>query len=208
MLARGSADSTASAFAVPGMSCSMPRAPAGERACGFIRDSSHATAASSEIGSYVSWAARRKAPTYAVGIPQAAARGRESFGAVDFAGAFSTTRDPSVPKPSNTIASAAAQTIGLLSGDHRLDSERRAAARRRDRAKTSSSSARVCEDVETATRCRSYPVPGVENRRPRSRGLCPLKVCARTPVARQSNDFRDREPSFFLGHLDSLADAW
>src|SRR5207244_7321943 len=71
----------------------------------------------------ISWAARRKAPTYAVGIPQAAAMGREGFGAVDFAGAFSTTRDPSVPKPSNTIASAAAQTIGLLSGDRRRSEE-------------------------------------------------------------------------------------
>jgi hypothetical protein len=81
MFARESADPTASAFAVPGMSCSMPRAPAGERARGLIRDSSHATAASSEIGSSVSWAARRNAPTYAVGIPQAARWVEESFGA-------------------------------------------------------------------------------------------------------------------------------
>jgi len=101
---------------------------------------------------------------YAVGIPQAAATGRESFGAADFAGAFSTTRDPSAAKPSTAIASAAAQATGLPTGDHRLDSERRAAARRRERAKTSSSSARVCEDVEAATRCRSYPLAGVENR--------------------------------------------
>src|SRR5512132_1014698 len=128
MFARESADPTASALAVPGMRCSLPRAPAGERARGLIRDSSHATAASSEIGSSVSWAARRKAPTYAVGIPQAAPTGRESFGAADFAGAFSTTRDPAAAKPSNALASAAAQTIGLPSGDHRLDSERRAAA--------------------------------------------------------------------------------
>ncbi len=37
--------------------------------------------------------------------------------------------------------------------------------------------------------------------------LCPLKVCAGTPVARQSNDLRDCEPSLFFGHFDSLADA-
>src|SRR6185437_15594908 len=39
------------------------------------------------------------------------------------------------------------------------------------------------------------------------RGLCSLKVCARTSVARQPNDLRDGEPTFFLRYIDRLADA-
>src|SRR5919198_5779049 len=41
----------------------------------------------------------------------------------------------------------------------------------------------------------------------RSCGLCPLKVCAGTTVARQSNDLRDEEVALFLGNVDGLADG-
>src|SRR5690348_9818405 len=127
MLARGSAEAVASALAVAGISWRIPRAPAAERACGFIRDSSHATAARSGSGNRVSRAAVRKAPAYAAGTPQVGDTVRAGFAAVDLAGAFGTTGDLAVAKESNATASTSApMTRGWSGRRRRFDSMCRA----------------------------------------------------------------------------------
>src|SRR5437016_5254154 len=166
MFARGLSALIESAWAVPGISWSSPRAPEPETARGFIRDSSHATAASNESGRPVSREAFPKAPAYALGIPHLFATAGALLAAVDFAGAVSTSREPSVTKPSKAMASTTARTVRQSSAERFLGSARRMAARRRDRAKTRSISARLRHDVDAPTPAASYPAIGSENQRP------------------------------------------
>src|SRR6188472_1162224 len=136
MFARGSAGAVTSVLAVAGISWRIPRAPAVDRACGFIRDSSQAIAASSGSGSRVSRAAVRKAPAYAAGTPHVRDTVRAGFAAVDLAGAFATTGDLAVARDSDATARTSAPMTRRRSGQRRFDSTCRTAARRRDRAKT------------------------------------------------------------------------
>src|SRR6266436_6200283 len=166
MFARGLSALIESALAVPGISWRSPRAPEPETARGFIRDSSHATAASNETGRPVSRDALPKALAYALGIPHLLATAGASLAAVDFAGAVSTSREPSVTKPSRAMASTTARTVRQSSAERFFGSARRSAARRRDRAKTRSISARLRHDVDAPTPAASYPATGSENQRP------------------------------------------
>jgi hypothetical protein len=111
-----------------------------------MRDSSHATATSSGIDKPVSRDASRNASTNAVGIPQEDAVAVALFGAVARPGAIST-RVVSAMNPSRARASTTDHIVRQLTGRRRRGSARFAAARRRDVAKTRSTSAKLCQDA-------------------------------------------------------------
>src|SRR4051812_7662620 len=168
MFARGVAYLTTTISALPGISWSDPRAPAGETASSFSRDSSHPSATSKDTGNAVSTDAARNDARNRPAAEQRAATQPDCFGVADVTGAVATEAVPT-GRPTPTISNPAkVRNPRWLTDARRAARTCLAAAARRD-ARTPSRARRALAK-RTVHPCRRPCVPEVKTQKLSSPG--------------------------------------